>query len=219
MEMCGDDILWQVVFLDGNSGHRRVEGLFRTEEEACERRDMLTRERQYEDSFDIYPKDNDWTYCVRSITRREVMEARKKRYDELMETARERFWNHCDDHFAACCREMLRWLAERIGNMSAVELRRLAKEEQSVYAPWQNFHGDSKVFAFVHLEKGGALLLTGQFAGKSLCGTIYVGVRRFDSSRDFLEWIADLDGAATEFVSKMREQRCEDYENILSLPF
>ena len=214
-----NDILWQVIYLDRDNGYKRVKGLFKTEEEANVFRDECIKERQYSDSFDIYRYDNDWIFYVKSVTRREVMNDRKMQYDKLMDETREKFWNHCDEHFVDCCREMLRWLDKRLRELADSEKIQLMKPDSTLYAPWQTFHGASKVFAFVRFEEQQGLSLVGQFAGKSLLDTIYVGIRHFNSCQAFLEWIDSFEDAVSEFVSKMREQRCEEYEEILLLPF
>lgn len=213
--MSDNDIFWRVLFLDKENGRESVEGLFKTEEEALRRSMELSKKRRYNDSFDIYPLDNDWEYKVESVTRREVMEVRKKQYEELMAVARERFWSHCDEHFEDCCRELLSWLAERITNMTDEELRLRVKKKQVLYAPWRSFYGESKVFALVSFKRGGELVLAGQFAGKSLFGTIIKDIRHFSCREDYLEWTGCLDDATVEFVAKMREERYEEYEQLL----
>ena len=217
--MSESDILWQVICLDRNDGHKTVEGLFKTEEEACEYRDVCIKKRQYSDSFDIYPMDNDWVYYVQSVTRGDVMSARKEQYYKLMDRARERFWNHCDEHFADCCRKMLIWLDRRVRELVDSEKRRQMGYGTALYAPWQYFYGESKVFAFIRFEKQQQLSLFGQFAGSTLFGTIIVDIRKFNSCQAFLEWTESIDDAVAQFVSKMREQRCEEYEKLLHLPF
>ena len=207
-----NDILWQVIYIDEDLEFRLVEGVFQTKEEANEYLDECVKERRYSDSFDIYPKDNHWEYYVESVTRQEVMGVRQRQYERLLDSAREKFWNHCGEHFTDCCRKMLLWLDKRVRELADQKERQQVKRSPTLFAPWQTFHGESKVLAYIRFgRRHKKLSLYGQFAGRDLSDTIIVGIRHFDSCQAFLEWTGNIDDAVNEFVFKMREERIETF--------
>ena len=150
---------------------------------------------------------NDWVYKIRLVTRHEVMEECRKRHEEELVLARERFGRYCgDDHFVDCCRRLLCWMARRIGDLPEGVMHYWAKDKKPLYAPWQDIHGEVKVFAFMRFGGRQSLVLMGQLAKASLAGNISVEIRCFDSRKAFMEWVGHLDDAVAEFVGKMREE-------------
>ena len=209
--MDDDDIIWQVVFCADTIGKGVVRGMYKTLEAAQKKREELVKKQEYEDSFDIYRYDNHWEYYVRGISVREHMNERKAIYDKLMTQAFYAFWSHCDEHFEECCR----WVLERVRD------RFTEKPVHHMYwgrlfSPWQIFHGEARVLAFLHTEDQKSLTLTGIFLAPDK--RIDKDIRQFESKEVFLEWIGNFDDAVTEFVHVMRERRYKEYEKYLLRP-
>ena len=203
-----NDLFWQVVYVDLKSDYRSVDGLFMTEEEACEQRAVLTKEREYDDSFDYYRLDNKWVYKIRVVTRADLEVERQRRIEERLADVRTSFWQHCcGEDFVEACRKHVAWMAECSQHLTEESLRRYVEAESTFHAPWRDFHGNLKVFAYISYCKPQSLSVWGLLAGNTLGGSPHVLIRRFDCCGDFVKWVGSRDDAVAEFVSKMRTER------------
>lgn len=210
--MDDDDILWQVVFCEDTIGKGVVKGVYRTLEAARMKRKELVKKQEYEDSFDIYRFDQKWEYYVRGISVREYMNERNAIYERLMHKANTTFWNYCDEHFEECCRWVLEKLRERF-NPKLWPYVNWGRQ----FTPWQIFHGEARVLAYLHTENQKSLTLTGIFLAPD--ERMDKNIRQFDSNEDFMEWIGHFDDAVAEFVRVMKERHYEEYEEYLRKPF
>ena len=199
---------WQVVFVDRAGHSESVAALCGSEEEACRQREELTKERDYDDSFDYYRLDNDWVYKVQVATGTELETERQRRIENRMNKARQDFWQYTGgEDFVESCRKLVAWVTKGYENVTDEQIRHFAEEEESFYAPWRDFHKNLKVFASRRYTKPQTLTVWGMLAGESLRGSVSVPIRHFCSCGEFHEWASKEDEALAEFISKMREER------------
>ena len=209
--MDDDEIIWQVVLCEETIGKGIVKGMYKSLEVAKKRRDELVKMQDYEDSFDMYRLDKNREYYVRDISMREYMNERKAIYDLLMCKAALTFWNYCDEYFEECCR----WVLEKLRDRFNPELWSHLNWGRQ-FTPWQIFHGEARVLAYLHTENQKSLTLTGIFMAPN--ERMDKDVKQFDFKEIFLDWIGHFDDVVTEFVQVMRERRYEDYEKYLCRP-
>lgn len=203
-----NDVLWQVVFVDRAGHSERVAALCGSEDEACRRREELTKEQEYADSFDYYRLDNDWVYRVQVVMVAEIEAERQRRIEERTNEVRQGFWQQMSgEDFVESCRKLVAWVTKDYDRITDELIRQNAEEENYFYTPWRDFHKSLKVFAYKHYTKPQTLTVWGMLVGNSLGGSVRVPIRQFYSCGEFQEWAAREEEALAEFISKTREER------------
>lgn len=202
------EIYWLVVWVNRADEYEKVEALCGSEEEALEVKKALTKERRYNDSFDYYRLDNDWDYEVRRVTGAELDAVRQQYIEKRLDEVHKSFWQHMEgEDFVEACRQSVAWVTEVKDHITDESILQFAKDGESFYAPWRDFHGYLKLFAVRRYTPPHWLSVWALVAGNSMGGSLPVPVRHFSSAAEFHQWASHEEEALAEFMSKLRERR------------